>query len=450
MIRVAIILVFLFACGSPRSTTPSGGAGQGGTGGARTGSIAVDTDRFPHGVHTGDKPEIKNWQGRGLGCADCHDAKAVVEGKIARPGANQHAPCDDCHKAEFFKAPGALCRVCHKTVDPFKPHGTAGWEKNPDLQPYPERGTSQTLASNFNHELHLSEGKMESATGAHVACSDCHERNEQTRDPLVPTHKHCIRCHQNAPKVNAVLNMGKCDGCHARKIDLVRGRRFITGDLRFAHSTHEKDKAGNGIACETCHDTVRGSATRDDMRIPQMEVCAQCHEDSQRTPDNVRMDQCGVCHAGGTDLASAPPNHGGTGGGSKGGARPPDHTLAFRKHHGEQAAAKDAPCRRCHTELQGTKEDSCFQCHQVMRPRDHNLIWRNDHGRDAQTDATRCANCHAPESCSGCHAIPPRSHTPLGDFRNGGHAEQARFNLSACMTCHTYESTCSSCHRGTR
>ena len=40
-------------------------------------SIAVDTDRFPHGVHTGDKPEIRNWQGRGLGCADCHDAGAV-------------------------------------------------------------------------------------------------------------------------------------------------------------------------------------------------------------------------------------------------------------------------------------------------------------------------------------------------------------------------------------
>jgi len=368
---------------------------------------------------------------------------------VARPGANQHAPCDDCHKAEFFKPPGALCRVCHKTVDPFKPHQTAGWEKNADLQPYPVRGGTQTLASTFSHELHLDSGKMERASGSHVACGDCHERQADSRDPMVPGHMQCARCHQQAEKVKAVLPMNNCAGCHPKNIETTRGRRFITGDLRFAHSTHEKDKAGNAVACETCHDNVRTATTREDMAIPQMEVCAQCHEDAGRSPDRVRMDQCGVCHSNGEDLASAPPNHL-TGGGSKGGARPADHTLAFRKHHGEQAAAKDSPCRRCHTELQGTREDTCFQCHQVMRPHDHNLIWRNDHGRDAQTDSTRCQTCHAPETCAGCHSIPPRSHTPLGDFRNGGHAEQARFGLSACLTCHTYETTCASCHRSVR
>jgi hypothetical protein len=446
MIRVAIISVIFLACGSPKNTTSTG---QSGAGGARKGSIAVDSDRFPHGVHTGDKPEIKTWQGRGLGCVDCHDAKAVVAGQIARPGANQHAPCDDCHKAEFFKPPGALCRVCHKKVDPFKPHSTTGWEKNADLQPYPERGGTHTLVAAFSHELHLNDGKMEKATGAHVACADCHERNQASRDPQVPGHKNCIRCHEQSPKVKAVLAMDKCAGCHPKGLDLKRGRRFLTGDLRFAHATHEKDKGGGDIKCETCHDTVRESAKRDDMHIPKMEVCTQCHEDSSKTPDKVRMDQCAVCHSGGADLASAPPNHG-TGGGSKGGARPPDHTLAFRKHHGDQAAAKDAPCRRCHTELQGNKEDTCFQCHQLMKPRDHNLIFRNDHGRDAQMDSQRCQNCHAPDSCAGCHSIPPRSHTPLGDFRAGGHAEMARFGLSSCLTCHTYETTCAKCHRGVR
>jgi hypothetical protein len=179
-----------------------------------------------------------------------------------------------------------------------------------------------------------------------------------------------------------------------------------------------------------------------------MERCAQCHEDSARSPDRVRMDQCGVCHSGEIDAGSAPANH--LVSGSKGGARPADHTLHFRKHHGDQAAAKDSPCRRCHTELQGTREDTCFQCHQVMKPHDHTLMWRGDHGRDAQTDGTRCATCHAPEVCAGCHSVPPRSHNPLGEFRNGGHAEQARFALSSCLTCHTYEDTCIKCHRGVR
>src|SRR5512147_403604 len=114
MLRGAIITLALVACGSGNSTTTP----------SRTvlarGSITVDTDRFPHGVHTGDKPEIRNWQGRGLACSDCHDAAAVREGRVARPGTNQHAPCDDCHKAEFGKPPGKLCKVCHSEVDPFQ------------------------------------------------------------------------------------------------------------------------------------------------------------------------------------------------------------------------------------------------------------------------------------------------------------------------------------------
>ncbi len=363
------------------------------------------------------------------------------EGKVARPGKNQHAPCDDCHKAEFAKPPGPLCKVCHASVDPFK-------KGNSPLQAYPERGNTQTLASNFSHRLHLDKGKMESASGAHVNCVDCHERNTDSRDPMVPGHKACARCHQQAPKVKDKLAMDTCAGCHpSRGVELHRGRLFIIGDLRFAHSTHEKDKTGNPVACTTCHAGVDESSSREQMSVPAMERCAQCHEDSQRSPDRVRMDNCNVCHS---DMSSGAPPANHMISGSKGGARPPDHTLEFRKNHGEAAAAKDSPCRRCHTELQGNREDTCFQCHQVMRPHDHNMMWRNDHGRDAQTDGTRCANCHAPEVCAACHSVPPRSHTPLGEFRQGGHAEQARFGLSSCLTCHTYEDTCVKCHRGGR
>src|SRR5687767_12084676 len=169
--RVAIlslaIVMGVLSCSSPSSrTTPSKVS--------RGKSIAVDTDRFPHGVHTGDKPEIRTWQGRGLGCKDCHDAGAVREGRVARPGTNQHAPCDDCHKAEFAKPPGKLCKVCHVSVDPFA-KGTS------PLQDYPERGATRALASNFSHRLHLDKSKMEEATGAHISCGDCHVRDAKSR-----------------------------------------------------------------------------------------------------------------------------------------------------------------------------------------------------------------------------------------------------------------------------
>lgn len=428
-----IVMIAALGCGSSRNptTTPA----------ERSASITVDIDRFPHAKHTGSLPEIANWKGRGLGCADCHELAAVLAGTIARPGMQQHAPCDDCHKAEFGKPPGPLCKVCHSAVDPMRRGASP-------LQAYPARGASQSLASTFSHRLHLDADDMERATGAHVACGDCHQRDEQTRDPKVPDHAACARCHEAVPAVKAKLGMANCTKCHATgDINLPRGRLFIVGDLTFHHADHETDKAGAKVACTTCHEGVDQSSSRQQMSVPPMVRCAQCHEDASRSPDRVRMSNCNVCHS---NIAAGSPPSSHMVGGSGGGERPIDHTLVFRKHHGDQAASKDANCRFCHQEVTGAAEDSCFQCHQVMRPRDHTLMFREDHGRDAQADSDRCAACHAPETCAACHSVPPRSHTPIGEFRQGGHAEQARFGLTACLTCHTYEDTCSRCHRGTR
>jgi hypothetical protein len=430
--RWAFVLTLIAsACGSSRGgATPTRALGAPGAG-----SIAVASERFPHALHTGEAPAIRRWQGRGLFCVDCHDVRAVREGRVARPGTDQHAPCDDCHKAEFAKPPGPLCRNCHTAVDPR----IAGASP---LQPYPERGGVQTLAATFSHRSHLDAGKMEAATGAHVGCGDCHERRPDTRDPMLPGHKACARCHEQSAR--SALAMDRCAGCHPeRGLDLRRGRLFIIGDLKFQHATHEVDRAGAAVPCATCHATVEQSTSREQMSVPAMERCATCHEDATRSPDRVRMANCRVCH-GEIDTGTPPTSHMVTG------ARPSDHTLAFRRHHGDAAAARDANCRFCHREVSGAREDSCFQCHQVMRPHDHTLLFRDDHGREAQADGTRCASCHAPESCVACHSVPPRSHTPIGEFRQGGHAEQARFGLTACLTCHTYEDTCSKCHRGRR
>ena len=406
-------------------------------------SIAVQGDRFPHALHTGSNAQIRGWQGRGLQCEDCHAAADVKAGRIARPGgsptgpsAQQHAPCDDCHRDEFAKAPGPLCRVCHVSVDPTVKGSST-------MKTFPDTGIVQSLASTFSHRTHLDASKMESAVGAHVSCTDCHERDATTHDPILPSHKQCLACHDKAQAAKAALPMERCDGCHLRRdVEIKRGRLFIIGDLRFSHQAHETDKAGAAIRCATCHENVADSSKREDMAVPAMARCAQCHEDAGKSPDRVRMAKCGVCHSAIQD-GSPPSNH------MTSGAVPSDHTLEFRKHHAEQAIAKDANCRFCH-QVSGRREDSCFQCHQTMRPHDHNMMFRDDHGHEAEADATRCASCHAPETCTACHSVPPRSHTPISEFRQGGHAQQARFNPTACLTCHTYQTTCTQCHRGTR
>jgi hypothetical protein len=404
----------------------------------RRGSIAADSDRFPHKLHTGDDPTIRAFEGRGLGCGDCHPAQAVREGKAARPGSNNHYPCDVCHKDEFYKAPGAFCRNCHVEVDP------TAKGKSP-MQPYPERGVKRALASAFSHALHLDDGQMDEKVGFHVGCGDCHKRDASSRDPLQPTHAECARCHAGKNAAAAALDMARCAGCHIeRDLDLDRGRKLITTDLVFAHQTHEKDLQGQPIACATCHDEVALARRPEDVPVPAMQRCATCHEDVEKTPDRVRIANCGVCHQN-IQAGVAPKNH------LTGGDVPEDHTLAFRTDHAQAAAAKDARCAYCHGGMSGSPKDSCQECHATWAPRDHNLGFRDDtHGHEAAVERDRCAVCHTSDFCSACHSVPPRSHQPLGAFARGGHAEAARFELRSCFACHTMEATCSRCHREVR
>jgi hypothetical protein len=401
-------------------------------------ALPADSDRFPHGLHTGDDPRVRGYQGRGLVCTDCHPAEAVQRGEVARPGANDHAPCDECHRDEFYEPPGKFCLNCHTDVDPRVRGATK-------LAPYPERGFGRVLAAEFSHRAHLDAAAMDAAVGFHVACGDCHARDGASRDPTLPGHAQCARCHAERPRARDALAMTACDRCHPqRDVVLARGRLFITGDLIFAHATHERDKNGDAIRCEACHEDIPRSRSAADASVPPMQQCATCHEDAAKTPERVRIANCDVCHTG-IAAGTAPRSH------MVGKAVPEDHTLEFRKGHGDAAARKDARCGFCHDGLSGSPRDSCFQCHELMRPKDHDLGWREDaHGREAAVDRDRCETCHTSDWCVACHSVPPRSHQPLGEFRLGGHAQAARFDLSSCFACHTYETTCSNCHRGSR
>ena len=339
--RVALCCVIALAtthCGSSKSSSTPAAT-------YKVTPPVVGTDRFPHDKHTGGNPEIAGYKGKGLFCGDCHDPEQVKAGKTSRPGLLQHAPCDDCHKAEFAKPPGIFCKVCHVSVDPRK----AG---NSPLESYPARGATQALAAVFSHKLHLDSGRMEDAAGFHLDCADCHVR-DQERDPTVPQHPACARCHEQSPAAKAKLAMENCTGCHPKgEVDLKRGRIFITADLKFAHAKHEKDRAGNAVRCTVCHIDIARSSNRNEVSVPAMERCATCHEDRQRSPDRVRMSKCNVCHS--AVLTGEPPtNHM-----LATGQQPADHGRARQgdgerpEHHRERlrADAQDLPERECRPE----------------------------------------------------------------------------------------------------
>ena len=397
----------------------------------RTSPVPSDSERgrFPHVRH------------RALSCTECHRIDDVVAGRPARPGAEDHAPCDRerCHRPAFaaIAAPGALCRICHSRVGPAQPGGTR-------LAPYPPARGRRALAAEFSHARHLDLHFMEGKVGFHVSCSDCHEQAGGGLAP--PGHAVCARCHAPEASPPGAPTMVECARCHVdRPVQPSRLRRFIVGDLRFDHGPHRQDRRGRRIGCASCHTDAAAATTTEAHAPPLMAACVGCHDDSARTPPVKRMRMCETCHA--TRQASigsiAPRSH------LPALERPEDHTRAFRRDHAADASADPQRCARCHTSMSGSPRDSCDDCHRVMRPQDHTVTWREfDHGPASAARADVCAVCHQGDYCIACHQVRPRSHFPSAAFAAEGHGQFARFNLRSCSACHVFETDCatSGCH----
>jgi uncharacterized paraquat-inducible protein A len=56
-----------------------------------------------------DPSRLSHSQHKQVACIDCHQMGT-------RPGSQDHAPCDRCHRDAFLGKPGELCKVCHTQV----------------------------------------------------------------------------------------------------------------------------------------------------------------------------------------------------------------------------------------------------------------------------------------------------------------------------------------------
>lgn len=447
--------------------------GNNGNGGTKTdGIIQLETGTigaFSHDVHL---------EGAGLKCESCHSTDDNDE--VSRPGLNAHSPCDTCHEDMYYKDSGRtkaeggskeFCATCHTEINPLVEGAT-------QVAPYPRPGriSAAQLIMAFNHKKHLARGRD---------CGSCHtvKRDKDAPFATLPRHANCVKCHGSGA---VKPTMKECRKCHNTKA-LPQPKRFLTNDIRFTHGKHFVDNKKGEISCETCHAKIFNSTDASDRGLPDMELCAKCHENATKTSAKYRIRNCQVCHI--SEQTEVPDSHkkytagldldedGGlkpveragtwealTEGSvavvadirglipmerdltKRSGKRPDNHNALFRTRHGQAASMPDAKCGFCHTSTSGSPKDNCADCHSTWRPRDHNLRWRGvEHGRAAAQDASRCSTCHMTEFCTECHNIPPPNHSPLISFRSR-HAVVARKNARACLTCHSFETTCSECH----
>lgn len=460
----------------------------------------IDTGLFKHSEHVGDSGEIRKLNGgKLLECQDCHAVDKSNQFKVQRPGLDNHAPCDQCHSDEFYKEPGDFCTVCHQSVDPLI-------EAQSPLGEYPRRAVAAQLVSAFNHQVHL-EGARVKLEGKQLDCGNCHTVESQDSPyATFPKHANCAPCHSEV--VSPVLD--DCDGCHSDD-GPGKKRGFIQNDIRFTHGKHQTDKAGKPISCETCHYGVPKSSSSRDLNLPLMKDCAKCHEDKTKTPDRVRISECGVCHTGDVNSVKLPGNHTASIGGPLGdewlalneaasldlfariainapgslladalppqrvslqdltpkgepiladisglvvtqrdnttSTKPEDHSPLFRFNHGEAASSPNAKCGYCHTGLSGSPRDSCRDCHSTWKPRNHTIRWRG-------VEHGRQAALD-PQRCGTCHEVDfcTECHSVAPPNHSPiatfryRHGRAARFNSRSCATCHTFESTCIDCHQ---
>jgi len=386
-----------------------------------------------------------------LECSLCH--VAVKDGSVVlkRPG---HDQCMVCHSDAFnTDLNQKICSQCHTT---FPPTGSD------DLLPFPRYKGSRAILVDFSHNKHIDpKARIDPKTGFRADCTFCHKFDAKGQFASFPGHEQCATCHSKPgmkPNLTAALTAESCRGCHSpEEIEMPSGfeaRRFAgahtttTGkyvDIAFSHVAHFKVKDRFDLHCTTCHYAIPSSTSINNLTLPKMLDCVQCHDSARAIQAEFRMSNCKTCHVDTVSLTSAVPTS------HTINVKPDFHTEAFRQHHESEAVAPDAKCYVCHQNVRATTSATargqCDSCHQVMLPASHTSRWKDDlHGKYAALDRTSCATCHKAEYCSDCHNELPRSHNPLPLFKAGAHAMAAKLDLRSCLTCHTFQNTCSECH----
>jgi hypothetical protein len=367
-------------------------------------------------------------------CLTCHDGIENSENDL-----NSHLPsmgiCEECHE-EVNDTDS--CSMCH-----------------PDLAINPESLHKRYTNLIFSHNVHI---EMD------VECILCHpyaQSSTVSSEILIPVNpfqnnEHtglCADCHE-------AESSDDCATCHS-DIEKPSSLFSTRTDLTFSHNLH----AEMDLECQTCHISIIESNTIMSSRLPEMSICAECHDEVEnnctmchnrimnpellpRTETSLNFshrfhidegaDECIFCHDKVT-LSDTPDIN-----------KIPKHQDCFQCHHEEDY--DNMLCSKCHRNL-GDKE---------LKPItrfSHEADFIKRHKDIASKDNRQllCAQCHMEGFCMDCHSSKPvitaseknrfdkdRIFIHRGDFQSR-HQIDARRDPGLCVKCHR-TSFCQNCH----
>lgn len=162
--------------------------------------------------------------------------------------------------------------------------------------------TASGLSSNANGaDEDYSKFSHSSDNHARQACSDCHQRKDNSATPRFPGHKACTNCHSAqffAPTVPM------CNICHSSlsgKDPPVRtfpSKFKESFNAKYDHAQHDKGDARPSTGCASCHSASlrRGAAMTIPIGITAHNNCYQCHTPG-KTSSWRDIGSCATCHA---------------------------------------------------------------------------------------------------------------------------------------------------------
>jgi predicted CXXCH cytochrome family protein len=220
---------------------------------------------FPHALHLDPKGVRSPDQGRvRLDCASCHrpDASRRTFEPISM---GKH--CQHCHRLEFEPA------VTTREV----PHGNAS-EAQVVIEEFYANLALKGVRDSFQKAFGVpGEGLLRrvgepSAAGRQDALRIASRKSKQVTKELFEVRV-CVTCHEVSREWN---------------IAPVRTANQWMPHARFDHKSHAASKCGD------CHD-VAGSKSADDIAMPTIETCRECHGGS-RPMDKKVTSNCLLCH----------------------------------------------------------------------------------------------------------------------------------------------------------
>lgn len=278
--------------------------------------------------------------------------------------------------------------------------------------------------------------KFSHKTHADVDCLICHEAVKQSEEPVgthYPTEAVCASCH-------AEDFMKTCENCHTNPQTAKKLVRTQT-DVIFSHKAHLERVKQN---CLACHDKIPKATNIEESTLAEKESCTACHSAKWHEL------QCSYCHRrlGTKKLIEVIEfSHKGTWDISC-------KEFARRKIDMDVCAQchEESFCANCHSKREVLPPAIKFP-ESVERDFIHRGDYIERHALELEVDQTLCSSCHGISFCNDCHIkrniAPSAGRTPINPHPAGwatDHRENARRDITSCASCHN-EGKCVGCHK---